>query len=51
MNIYKKTLCTIYIALYAAGIWIVYMDINTWRKADPSGAQIQAKAQLKGARP
>lgn len=46
----KKLLTAIYTVLYAAGLWIVYMDVTIWRKDDPSGAQVQAKAMMKVSR-
>jgi hypothetical protein len=46
----EKLLTALYTLLYAAGIWIVCMDVTTWRKHEPSGAQVQAKAMMKAAR-
>lgn len=46
----QKLLTALYTVLYAVGIWIVYMDVTTWRKHEPSGAQIQMKAQMKAVR-
>jgi hypothetical protein len=50
MTTTQKLLTAFYAALYAAGIWIVYMDVSVWRKDAPSGAQIQMKTQMKAAR-
>lgn len=46
----QKLITAFYACLYLAGIWIVYLDVTTWRKHEPSGAQVQMKAQMKAAR-
>ena len=50
MKLHEKIFTAIYIILYAAGIWVVYMDVTTWRKDEPSGAQIQMQELIKPAR-
>lgn len=50
MNRTQKLLASLYTLLYAAGIWVVCMDVTTWRKHEPSGAQLQIKATMKAVR-
>jgi threonine/homoserine/homoserine lactone efflux protein len=45
----QKALTYLYVLLYAAGLYVLYMDVYVWRAEEPkpSGAQIQAAQQAK----
>lgn len=52
MTRYERIMTGVYATMYLIGLLVVCMDVFYWRAEEPkpSGAQIQAKAQLKGAR-
>lgn len=49
MTRFQKIMTGVYVVLYIAGAFIVFMDVFEWRAEPPkpSGAQVQAAEQAK----